>query len=645
MGFRSWEFVGIKVDEAEMLAAIAALAKKRDGLDGLEDGVSLVDLGYTDVAIDDGWQPVGQCHHVPGAVHAGFHRADGSPIIDRTRFPGGMEAMAASARAHSLTFSWYTNNCGCAEGGYTDPQEIDGHYRGDIDAMARWSATGLKVDGCSQFNNMTRYQELLEARRERTGQNWFTESCHGTHGCKTDPTKPGGILPDPSGNGLCPHIREQDGKLVCPFHFFRVSADVSFSFDSVLGNANALTMFENISRPGCWAHPDMLEVGNLWTAAEDRANFGLYAIASAPLILSFNMTNERTLRRALPTITNREVIAINQDEALWAGSPGRLVKSVASVAPPRRYLWAVACDDPQVAAQRGWAVRPVAAATTAATTAAALIQVVAPHGWGCLDLNSQAPLTLEPCEGNPDPVTSSQALSFDEATGHLGKAHPMQDGTLMGYVNIAGGDKPGPGPVGHHIRGVELQFTYSYGPDQANEEYEFKDDGTFSDRCGAPGPHPNCTRRCVIANTTAPFVDNNSQNSVLGVGWQVWAKPLSDGSVAALVINRDVAPSLSATLDLDEIGVPAAAAAAAAASAGGQQQGGGDGGGGGGGSGGGGGGVRIRDLWAKKDLATIPEGQRTYRLAPLAPHDSHLLRLFPVKKKEEGRRERERKKR
>ena len=49
-GWRSWEDVGIKVTGAEMNATIDAMALPRN-LPGEDQPVSLLDLGYTDVAI------------------------------------------------------------------------------------------------------------------------------------------------------------------------------------------------------------------------------------------------------------------------------------------------------------------------------------------------------------------------------------------------------------------------------------------------------------------------------------------------------------------------------------------------------------------------------------------------------------------
>ena len=79
-----------------------------------------------------------------------------------------------------------------------------------------------------------------------------------------------------------------------------------------------------LSRPGTWAYPDMLEVGRLANATEDRSHFGAWAISSSPLILGFDMADNRTMGRVWPIITNREVIQVNQ---AWAGHPGAEIHS------------------------------------------------------------------------------------------------------------------------------------------------------------------------------------------------------------------------------------------------------------------------------------------------------------------------------
>ena len=63
--------------------------------------------------------------------------------------------------------------------------------------------------------------------------------------------------------------------------------------------------------PGSWNDPDMLQIGNGLTLAEERSHFGLWVISKAPLILG---SDARKLSAAqLALLLNRDVIAVNQD--------------------------------------------------------------------------------------------------------------------------------------------------------------------------------------------------------------------------------------------------------------------------------------------------------------------------------------------
>jgi len=63
--------------------------------------------------------------------------------------------------------------------------------------------------------------------------------------------------------------------------------------------------------PGHWNDPDMLEVGNGMTLAEDRAHFAMWAMLAAPLIAGNDLRSMPADVRDI--LTNREVIAVNQD--------------------------------------------------------------------------------------------------------------------------------------------------------------------------------------------------------------------------------------------------------------------------------------------------------------------------------------------
>ena len=91
-----------------------------------------------------------------------------------------------------------------------------------------------------------------------------------------------------------------------------------------------------MSRPGCFAYPDMLSIGKgvmqqgyleagcpALSTHEERTLFANWAIVSSPLILSFDVTDDHEVERLWPIIANKRALDIN---AQWAGEAGRLLK-------------------------------------------------------------------------------------------------------------------------------------------------------------------------------------------------------------------------------------------------------------------------------------------------------------------------------
>ena len=124
------------------------------------------------------------------------------------------------------------------------------------------------------------------------------------------------------------------------------------------------------TRPGTWAYPDMLEVGRLANATEDRSHFGLWAISSSPLVLGFDLTDDAVTQRVWGTITNTGVLAVNQ---AWVGDPGRRI-----LATPAMQAWAKRVD------ASAWALFVLSNASTPVDASVALADV-AP------ELNGTAP--------------------------------------------------------------------------------------------------------------------------------------------------------------------------------------------------------------------------------------------------------------
>ena len=93
MGWRDWNQYGGDINQDIMISTMVAMAAPFPGTN-----TSLASLGYRDVGLDDVWQLCGSY----GAENWTYHDADGSPVVDTSRFPN-MSALPATAHALGLT--------------------------------------------------------------------------------------------------------------------------------------------------------------------------------------------------------------------------------------------------------------------------------------------------------------------------------------------------------------------------------------------------------------------------------------------------------------------------------------------------------------------------------------------------------------
>mmetsp|Transcript_48854 Transcript_48854/g.129481 ORF Transcript_48854/g.129481 Transcript_48854/m.129481 type:complete len:434 (-) Transcript_48854:71-1372(-) len=290
MGWRSWNLFGANVNQSLIESVMDGMARRSRMVDGVP--TSLCDLGYCDVGLDDNWQACGA-----GAGNYTYHDAEGKPIVNTDRFPD-FKAMTGHAHSLGLTAGWYGNNCICRE---TEAATM-AMYAGDVDALVnRFDFDAVKLDGCGTEYDLDIWASLVE----NTGKPIMTENCHWGF---TVPTA-----------------------TWCPFNFFRTSGDVRASYGSVVGNLQTTIQWaqQGLSRPGCWAYPDMLEVGCQHgpggaddpglSLVEARSHFGAWAIVSSPLTLSHDVNNDTLTDLIWPIIANKEAIAVNQ---AWAGNSG-----------------------------------------------------------------------------------------------------------------------------------------------------------------------------------------------------------------------------------------------------------------------------------------------------------------------------------
>jgi len=263
--------------------------------------MSLLDVGYDHVGLDDNWQ---KCN---AGINGSFHDAEGKPLINAERFPD-MKKMNDYAHSKKVKSGWYMNNCICNEQNKLQPNWSP-QMHGDVSAIVDLEYDGVKIDGCGPSHDLLEWAQLLN----QTGRPIMIENCHD--------------------NVTFPywHDPKTFDYLVCPMNFWRVSDDIQPHWASIIGNLQHAIPYQNlqhpISQPGCWGYPDMLEVANgALTAIESRSHFGAWCIVSSPLILGFDLTNNQKLTQVWDIITNTEAIAISQT---WAGHPGRLVVQAA----------------------------------------------------------------------------------------------------------------------------------------------------------------------------------------------------------------------------------------------------------------------------------------------------------------------------
>jgi len=270
MGWNSWNRFGCEVDEALVRATADAMVDR-----------GMRDAGYVYVVIDDCWH--------------GSRDADGFIRPDPGRFPSGMKALAEHVHARGLKLGLYSDAGSTTCGGRPGSR---GHEYQDALAYARWGVDYLKYDWCAT--------DGLSAR--------------GAYTTMRDALAAAGR---PIVLAICEWGDNQPwtwGKDVG--HLWRTTGDIHPCWDCEIdhGGWSSWGVLRILDRqkglrahagPGHWNDPDMLEVGNGMTAAEDRAHFSLWAMLAAPLLAGNDLREMSAQTHA--TLTNREVIAVDQD--------------------------------------------------------------------------------------------------------------------------------------------------------------------------------------------------------------------------------------------------------------------------------------------------------------------------------------------
>ncbi|KAI6002618.1 glycoside hydrolase family 27 protein, partial [Pisolithus orientalis] len=253
--------------------------------------LGLADAGYNYVNIDD-------CYA------AKQRNSDGDIVANQTKFPSGMKTLTDNIHALGLNAGIYS------DAGWFTCQLYPGSYQNEArDAKLfqdEWGFDYLKYDNCAvPFDNITR--ENIMGRYARMAN------------AISDLSQSTGKLPLIL--SLCEWGSEQVwlwGKRYG--QSWRTTGDISPFWESVASIINQNSFYSWASN--FYGHNDMDMVssgignGNL-TYEESKTHFTAWALMKSPLLIGTDL--ETASNQTIEILTNREIIAINQDPVVGTG--------------------------------------------------------------------------------------------------------------------------------------------------------------------------------------------------------------------------------------------------------------------------------------------------------------------------------------
>lgn len=273
MGWNSWNTFETHIDE-QLVKETADLMV----------ATGMAAAGYNYIVLDDGWM-------------TRERDKDGNLVPDPEKFPSGMQSLIDYVHSKGLKFGLY--NCAgtktCA--GYPGTR---GYEYQDARFYASLNIDFLKYDWCNTagINAKEAYATMSNALKTAGKPIVFSLCEWGDN----QPWEWG----EPIGN------------------LWRVSGDIYPCFDcehkhpenwSSWGVMKIVEMRKDIrkySGPDHWNDFDMLEVGNGMTFAEDKSHFTMWSMMASPLIAGNDF--RKMSKETLSILTNKEIIAVNQDK-------------------------------------------------------------------------------------------------------------------------------------------------------------------------------------------------------------------------------------------------------------------------------------------------------------------------------------------
>jgi alpha-galactosidase len=285
MGWNSWNIFHENINENQI-----------KGIADVMVSSGMRDAGYIYLNLDDNWM-------------ATSRDAQGNLRADPVRFPSGMKALGDYIHSKGLKFGIYGDRglrtCHHFNAGPVGTQSGSyGNEVRDAATFASWGVDYLKYDNCEPApgsNAQVDYQRMRDALAQ-SGRDIVYSIC--AWGFQS-------WMPN-TGN------------------LWRTTGDISDAwykepgfFRGIINIIDENANLAQHAKPGAWNDPDMLQIGNGGSTAEEyRTQMSLWSIMAAPLLAGNDirvMTQETK-----DILLNTEVIAINQDPA---GIQGQRISS------------------------------------------------------------------------------------------------------------------------------------------------------------------------------------------------------------------------------------------------------------------------------------------------------------------------------
>jgi alpha-galactosidase len=284
MGWNTYYGVGGVFDEQTIMSIAEALIDR-----------GLARAGYRIVWLDFGWAP-------------GARDADGELTIDSGQWPHGLRWLTDQLHARGLLAGIYTDAgpSGCDGRGVGSL----GHYKQDADRFGRWGFDAVKIDFCGggqeRLDPEACCREFARALRGNSSRRpLIINVCNFWR-----PGQVGDGYPPPERSAYATHRWASQIS-----QSWRTDTDIGFTgdvvFANVLRNLDANARHPESAGPGRWNDPDHIVPELGLSGAESRAQFTMWAIVAAPLVIGADV---RTLSdHAASMLSNPEVLAIDQD--------------------------------------------------------------------------------------------------------------------------------------------------------------------------------------------------------------------------------------------------------------------------------------------------------------------------------------------